>query len=142
MYCFACLMGGAGFIFTKENDADIMHDSALINLNIAKVLSENQFKGTLFYSSSACIYPSHIQEEENNPGLRRPMRFRQILIAAMVMRRFFSEIMFTAFARNKGLNVRIARFHNIYGPEGTFRGGKEKAPAAMCQKGYCRGAEW
>lgn len=134
VYVFCCLMGGANFIFTKENDAEIMHDSALMNLNIAKGLSEMNFKGTVFYSSSACVYPSHIQESPDNPGLKESDAIPANPDSCYGYEKLFSEIMYDAFRRNKGLNTRIARFHNIYGPEGTYKGGKEKAPAAMCRK--------
>lgn len=139
IYAFACLMGGAGFIFTKENDADIMADSALININIAKALSNINFKGKLFYSSSACIYPSHIQEDVNNPGLKESDAFPANPDSCYGYEKIFSELMFDSFLRNKNLDIRIARFHNIYGPEGTYKADKNgvdksKAPAAMCRK--------
>lgn len=134
VYCFACLMGGAEFVFTKENDADIMASSALMNINIVNVLSESNFKGKVFYSSSACIYPSHIQQEINNSGLKESDAWPANPDSCYGVEKIFSEKLYDAFLRNKGLDIRIARFHNIYGPEGTYKGGKEKAPAAMCRK--------
>lgn len=134
VYALCCLMGGANFIFTKENDADIMHDSALMNLNVAKALSDINFKGKLFYSSSACIYPSHIQEDINNPGLKESQAFPANPDSCYGYEKIFSEIMYDAYRRNKGLDIRIARFHNVYGPEGTYTEPKAKAPAAICRK--------
>ena len=134
IYCFACLMGGAGFIFTGTNDAEIMSDSALININMVRALGESNFKGKIFYSSSACIYPSHIQEETNNPGLRETDAWPANPDSVYGVEKLYSEKLYDSFLRNKGLDVRIARYHNIFGPEGTYRGGKEKAPAAMCRK--------
>ena len=134
IFCFACLMGGAGFIFTGTNDAEIMSDSALININIVKTLSESNFKGKVFYSSSACIYPSHIQEQINNPGLKETDAWPANPDSVYGVEKLFSEKLYDSFLRNRGIDIRIARYHNIFGPEGTYRGGKEKAPAAMCRK--------
>lgn len=135
VYCLACMMGGAGFVFTGNNDAQIMSDSALININIAKYLSANRFfKGKLFYSSSACVYPEYKQLDSFNPGLRESDAWPADPDSVYGLEKLFSEKLFDAFHRNYGLDIRIARFHNIYGPEGTYRGGKEKAPAAMCRK--------
>lgn len=131
---FACQMGGAQYVFTGENDADIMHDSALINLHIANWCRDNEFKGKLFYSSSACIYPQGIQSETDNPGLKESSAWPADPDSCYGVEKLFSERLYLAYARNYGLNVRIARFHNIYGPEGTYTGGREKAPAAMCRK--------
>lgn len=137
VYCFACLMGGAGFIFTGENDAEIMSDSALININVVRVLKEIDFKGRVFYSSSACMYA---QEKQNrlianeDRGLKESDAYPANPDSEYGWEKLFSERLYLAFAKNHGLDVRIARFHNIYGPEGTYKGGKEKAPAAMCRK--------
>jgi len=130
----ACQMGGAQYVFTGENDANIMHDSALINLNVCNVLREQEFKGVVFYSSSACIYPEHIQAETDNKGLKEKDAIPAAPDSCYGWEKLFSERLYLAYARNYGLNVRVARFHNIYGPEGTYKGGREKAPAAMCRK--------
>lgn len=134
IFAFACLMGGAGFVFTGEHDADILHDSALINLNIANVLAKTKFKGKLFYSSSACMYPQEIQQDYHNKGLKESDAYPLNPDSDYGLEKAFSERLYLAYQRNYGLNVRIARFHNIYGPEGTYKNGKEKAPAAMCRK--------
>lgn len=134
VYTFACLMGGAGFIFTGENDGQIMHDSALININMAEALRQQEFKGKLFYSSSACIYPQEIQNDYQNPGLKESDAYPLNPDSDYGLEKAYSERLFLAYSRNHGLDVRIARFHNIYGPEGTYQGGREKAPAAMCRK--------
>lgn len=131
---FACQMGGAQYVFTGENDADIMHDSALINLHIADWCRDNDFKGKLFYSSSACIYPQGIQSETDNPGLKESSAWPADPDSCYGVEKLFSERLYLAYSRNYGLDIRIARFHNIYGPEGTYQGGREKAPAAMCRK--------
>ena len=130
----ACQMGGAQYVFTGENDADIMHDSALINLNICNALKQQYFKGIVFYSSSACIYPEHIQTKTSNVGLKESDWSPASPDSCYGWEKLFSERLYLAYARNYRLNVRIARFHNIYGPEGTYKGGREKAPAAMCRK--------
>lgn len=139
IYCFACLMGGAAFVFSKTFDAEIMSDSALININVAQVLAENEYKGKLFYSSSACIYPSQIQESVDNRGLRESDAWPANPDSVYGLEKIFSESLYDAFARNHKLDIRIARFHNIYGEEGTYRADKNgvdksKAPAAMCRK--------
>ena len=133
IYQLAADMGGAGFVFTGENDADIMHNSATINLNVAHRASEMGV-GALFYSSSACIYPERNQMDENNPNCSEDSAYPVQPDSEYGWEKIFSERIFLAFARNKGLNVRIARFHNIFGPEGTWVGGREKAPAAVCRK--------
>lgn len=133
VYQLAADMGGAGYIFTGEHDADVMHNSAQINLNIAKLCTEHK-AGKVFYSSSACMYPQEIQRISNNNGLKEIDAYPANPDSEYGWEKLFSERMYLAFARNYGLNVRIARFHNIYGPEGTWKGGKEKAPAAMCRK--------
>jgi GDP-D-mannose 3', 5'-epimerase len=133
VYQLAADMGGAGYVFTGEHDANIMKNSALINLNVADISVRNGV-GKLFYSSSACIYPGHIQEEPNHPGLKETDAYPANPDSEYGWEKLFSERLYLSYARNFGLNVRIARFHNIYGPMGTWKGGKEKAPAAMCRK--------
>jgi len=127
-------MGGAGYVFVGDNDGEIIHDSALMNLNIAEVLKRQSFKGKIFYSSSACMYPQEIQGDTNNTGLKESDAYPLNPDSDYGLEKAFSERLFLAYARNYGLNVRIARFHNIFGPEGTYEGGKEKAPAALCRK--------
>jgi len=134
VYSFACQMGGAGYVFTGENDSDIMHDSALINLNILDSLAAQKFKGKIFYSSSACMYPQELQNEYNVSALKESDAYPGNPDSEYGWEKLFSERLYLAFARNKGIDVRIARFHNIFGPEGTYKGGREKAPAAMCRK--------
>lgn len=134
VYLFACQMGGAGYVFAKHHDADILHDSALINLNFAYFLGHGKFKGKIFYSSSACMYPQELQIDSDSKGLRESDAYPLNPDSDYGLEKAFSERLFLAYARNYGLNVRIARFHNIYGPEGTYQGGREKAPAAMCRK--------
>jgi nucleoside-diphosphate-sugar epimerase len=131
LYQFAADMGGAGFVFTGENDADIMHNSALINLN---VLSEASKIGRIFYSSSACMYPEHNQMSTKNPNCREDSAYPANPDSEYGWEKLFSERLFLAFMKNKGVSVRIARYHNIFGPEGTWFGGREKAPAAFCRK--------
>jgi len=133
LYQFAADMGGAGFIFTGENDADIMHNSALVNLNIAYECIKKGVK-RVFYSSSACMYPEHNQLDPNNPNCIEDSAYPANPDSEYGWEKLFSERLFLAFAKNKGLNVRIARYHNIFGPEGTWEGGREKAPAALCRK--------
>jgi nucleoside-diphosphate-sugar epimerase len=134
VYQLAADMGGAGFVFTGENDADIMHNSALINLNCLYYLKEKKFKGKVFYSSSACVYPEYRQTDPNNPGLKEEDAYPAQPDSEYGWEKLFSERMYLAFHRNYGIDVRIARFHNIFGPEGTYEGGREKAPAALCRK--------
>jgi len=133
VYQLAADMGGAGYIFTGEHDADVMHNSALINLNIAKLCVEHKV-GKVFYSSSACIYPAYNQEDPNNPKCSEDSAYPAMPDSEYGWEKLFSERLYLAFMRNYGLNVRIARFHNIFGPQGTWRGGREKAPAAICRK--------
>jgi GDP-D-mannose 3',5'-epimerase len=145
VYVFCCLMGGAGFVFTGEQDANIMHDSALMNLNFANTL--RNFKGRVFYSSSACMYPQEIQNNVKphiriGYGLKETDAYPANPDSEYGWEKLFSERLYLAYARNYNLNVRIARFHNIYGPEGTYKGGKEKAPAAMCRKVVECKKEW
>ncbi|MEK7628443.1 MAG: NAD-dependent epimerase/dehydratase family protein [Patescibacteria group bacterium] len=133
VYQLAADMGGAGFVFTGDNDAEILHNSAAINLNIARQASQVGV-GTLFYSSSACIYPERNQMDPENPNCEESSAYPAAPDSEYGWEKIFSERMYAAFARNKNLNVRIARFHNIFGPEGTWRGGREKSPAAICRK--------
>lgn len=133
VYQLAADMGGAGYIFTGEHDADVMHNSALINLNVAKEAVQKRVK-KLFYSSSACIYPEHNQLDPENPNCEESSAYPANPDSEYGWEKLFSERLFLSFMRNYGLNVRIARFHNVFGPQGTWIGGKEKAPAAMCRK--------
>ncbi len=132
VYQLAADMGGAGFIFTGENDADIMHNSAQININVAETLKHSKTK--LFYSSSACIYPEENQIDAQNPNCAEDSAFPANPDSEYGWEKLFSERLYTSYARNYGLNVRIARFHNIFGPLGTYIGGREKAPAAIARK--------
>ena len=134
IYCFACQMGGAQYVFTGDNDSDIMSDSALININILKAMVKFESKAKVFYSSSACIYPQELQRISNNSGLKESDAYPAHPDSDYGFEKLFSEHLFNAFARNKGIDIRIARFHNIFGVEGTWKGGREKAPAAMCRK--------
>ncbi len=133
VYQLAADMGGAGYIFTGNHDADIMHNSATINLNIAEQ-ARKVGVGTLFYSSSACIYPERNQVDPNNPDCSEESAYPAAPDSEYGWEKIFSERLFMAYARNHCMNVRIARFHNVFGPEGTWNGGKEKAPAATCRK--------
>lgn len=133
VYQLAADMGGAGFVFTGDNDAEIMHNSAAINIHVAKFAVKYGVK-KLFYSSSACMYPQEIQNDYHNPGLRESDAYPANPDSEYGWEKLFSERLFLAYKRNHGLDVRIARFHNIYGPYGTYQGGREKAPAAMCRK--------
>jgi GDP-D-mannose 3',5'-epimerase len=134
VYQFAADMGGAGYIFTGEHDADVMHNSASINLNIAHAIATRSPKTKAFYSSSACIYPAHNQVDPENPNCEESSAYPAAPDSEYGWEKLFSERMWRSFARNYGIDVRIARFHNIFGPYGTWDGGKEKAPAAMCRK--------
>ena len=133
VYQLAADMGGAGYIFTGENDANIMHNSALINLNIVERCLKNKI-GKVFYSSSACMYPAYNQEDPDNPKCSEDSAYPAAPDSEYGWEKLFSERLYLAFAKNYGMQVRIARYHNIFGPEGTWDGGKEKAPAAMCRK--------
>jgi len=133
IYQFAADMGGAGFVFTGENDADIMHNSAMINLNIAEQCVKKNIN-KVFYSSSACMYPEHNQLDPDNPNCTEDSAYPAAPDSEYGWEKLFSERLWFAFARNYGLNVRVARYHNIFGPEGTWDGGREKAPAAFCRK--------
>jgi len=139
IYQFAADMGGAGFIFTGENDADIMHNSASINLNLLEEQKKlNKDKKTnhtkIFYSSSACMYPEHNQLDPNNPDCREESAYPANPDSEYGWEKLFSERLYLTYNRNYGIPVRVARYHNIFGPEGTWDGGREKAPAAICRK--------
>jgi nucleoside-diphosphate-sugar epimerase len=133
IYQLAADMGGAGFVFTGNNDFDIMHNSALINLNIIEIAIKKNVK-KIFYSSSACIYPAYNQEDPQNPKCSEDSAYPAAPDSEYGWEKLFSERLYLSAARNKGLDVRIARFHNIFGPEGTWQGGREKAPAAISRK--------
>jgi nucleoside-diphosphate-sugar epimerase len=133
VYQLAADMGGAGFVFTGDNDAAIMHNSAMINLNIAETCKKNGIK-RIFYSSSACIYPAYNQTDPDNPRCTEESALPAEPDSEYGWEKLFSERLYLSYHRNYGMEVRIARFHNIFGPEGTWDGGKEKAPAALCRK--------
>jgi len=132
IYQLAADMGGAGYIFTGENDLNVMTNSAQINLHAVKWAIK--WKAKIFYSSSACMYPAYNQEDPSNPKCSEDSAYPADPDSEYGWEKLFSERLYLAAARNAGLNVRIARFHNIFGPEGTWKGGKEKAPAALCRK--------
>ena len=149
IYQFAADMGGAGYIFTGEHDAEIMHNSASINLNLLEEVRklnksygtnwdskplENRHTTKIFYSSSACMYPEHNQLDPNNPDCREESAYPANPDSEYGWEKLFSERLYLSYHRNYGIPVRIARYHNIYGPEGTWYGGREKAPAAICRK--------
>ncbi len=133
VYQLAADMGGAGYIFTGEHDADVMHNSAMINLNMLEAGVRAGVK-LFFYSSSACIYPEHNQLDADNPNCEESSAYPAAPDSEYGWEKLFSERLYFAYSRNHGLDVRVARFHNIFGPEGTWEGGREKAPAAMCRK--------
>lgn len=133
VYQLAADMGGAGYIFTGDNDAAVMQNSATINLNVAEACKAIGV-GRIFYSSSACIYPKHNQEDPSNPKCSEESAYPAFPDSEYGWEKLFSERLYLSYYRNHGLPVRIARFHNIFGPEGTWQGGKEKAPAALCRK--------
>ena len=133
VYQLAADMGGAGYLFSGEHDADVMHNSATINLNVAWQANNVGVK-KIFFSSSACIYPEYNQLDPDNPKLSEDSAYPAAPDSEYGWEKLFSERLYLSFHRNYGLNVRIARFHNIFGPEGTWRGGKEKAPAAISRK--------
>jgi len=133
IYQFAADMGGAGFVFTGENDADIMHNSALININVLEACLRRNSK-KIFYSSSACMYPEHNQSDPLNPNCEEATAYPANPDSEYGWEKLFSERLFLAFARNYNFDISIARYHNIFGPEGTWQGGREKAPAAICRK--------
>ncbi len=133
IYQLAADMGGAGYIFTGDNDANIMYNSSIINLNILREMVE---KGVnrIFYSSSACMYPEHNQADPSNPLLSEDSAYPANPDSEYGWEKLFSERLFLSFAKNYGIRVRIARFHNVFGPESSWTGGKEKSPAAICRK--------
>jgi GDP-D-mannose 3',5'-epimerase len=133
VYQLAADMGGALYIFTGEHDADVMHNSALINLNVARECVVKKV-GKIFYSSSACMYPEHNQLDPDNPNCEESSAYPANPDSEYGWEKLFSERLYLAYNRNYNLNVRVARFHNIFGPQGTWTGGKEKSPAAMCRK--------
>jgi len=133
VYQLAADMGGAGYVFIGENDADIMHNSALINLNMLEACHKRNIK-RIFYSSSACIYPEYNQKDPDNPNCSEDSAYPAQPDSEYGWEKLFSERLYLAFHRNYGMEVRIARYHNIFGPEGTWQGGREKAPAALCRK--------
>lgn len=133
VYQFAADMGGAGYIFTGEHDADVMHNSALVNLNVVRECVKNDVD-RVFYSSSACIYPEHNQLDPNNPNCVESSAYPANPDSEYGWEKLFSERLYESFSRNYGLTTRICRYHNIFGPMGTWNGGREKAPAAMCRK--------
>jgi nucleoside-diphosphate-sugar epimerase len=139
IYQFAADMGGAGYIFTGEHDADVMHNSATINLNVLSSIRQKNLefgvnRTTVFYSSSACMYPEHNQLDPDNPNCSEDSAYPANPDSEYGWEKLFSERLYFAYNRNYSIPVRIARFHNIYGPLGTWDGGKEKAPAAICRK--------
>lgn len=133
VYQFAADMGGAGFVFTGENDADIMHNSSMINLNMLDACHRRNVK-RIFYSSSACIYPEYNQKDPDNPNCEENSAYPANPDSEYGWEKLFSERLYFAFHRNFGMEIRIARYHNIFGPEGTWDAGREKAPAALCRK--------
>jgi len=133
VYQLASDMGGAGYIFTGENDASIMHNSATINLNTLEIGTRAGIR-KFFYSSSACIYPEYNQRDPQNPKCSEDSAYPAAPDSEYAWEKLFSERLYLAFKRNRDVQVRIARFHNIFGPEGTWKGGREKAPAAICRK--------
>ena len=133
IYQLAADMGGAGFVFTGENDAAIMHNSALINLNVLEEAKQKKVK-KIFYSSSACMYPEYNQLDPDNPKCSEDSAYPAAPDSEYGWEKLFSERLYLTYNRNHGIEVRIARFHNIFGPQGTWEGGREKAPAAVCRK--------
>ena len=139
IYQFAADMGGAGYIFTGDHDADVMNNSATINLNVLCSLKNlNELKEVnktkIFFSSSACIYPEHNQLDPDNPDCREESAYPAAPDSEYGWEKLFSERLYFAYHRNYGIPVRVARYHNIFGPEGTWKGGREKSPAAICRK--------
>jgi len=133
IYQLAADMGGAGFVFTGENDADIMHNSAMINLNVVEASVKAGVK-KIFYSSSACMYPERNQMDPDNPNCKEDSAYPAEPDSEYGWEKLFSERFYLAANRNYGIDIRIARFHNIFGPEGSWKDGREKAPAAFCRK--------
>jgi GDP-D-mannose 3',5'-epimerase len=133
VYQLAADMGGAGYIFTGENDANVMHNSATINLNVLEECRKRNIR-RVFYSSSACMYPEHNQLDPDNPNCAEDSAYPANPDSEYGWEKLFSERLYLAYNRNHGMQCRVARYHNIFGPEGTWDGGREKAPAAMCRK--------
>ena len=133
VYQLAADMGGAGFIFTGENDADIMHNSATINLNVLDACYKRSIR-RIFYSSSACMYPAYNQEDPDSPNCEESSAYPAAPDSEYGWEKLFSERLYLTYGRCYGMDVRVARYHNIFGPEGTWTGGREKAPAALCRK--------
>jgi len=133
VYQLAADMGGAGFVFTGDHDCEIMHNSAMINLNMVDICSGVGVK-QMFYSSSACIYPEYNQMDPDSPKCSEDSAYPAAPDSGYGWEKLFSERLYLAYQRNTRIRIRIARFHNIFGPEGTFQGGREKAPAAICRK--------
>jgi nucleoside-diphosphate-sugar epimerase len=133
VYQLAADMGGAGYIFTGEHDADIMHNSVTINLNVLRAMVKSGCK-KVFYSSSACMYPEHNQIDPDNPVLSEDSAYPANPDSEYGWEKLFSERLYMTYAKNYGIDVRIARFHNVFGPNGSWNNGKEKAPAALCRK--------
>ena len=133
VYQLAADMGGAGFVFTGENDADIMHNSGMVNFNVLDACYKSRVD-RVFYSSSACMYPAYNQTDPDNPNCEESSAYPAAPDSEYGWEKLFSERLYLAYARCHGIKVRIARYHNIFGPEGTWTGGREKAPAAMCRK--------
>jgi nucleoside-diphosphate-sugar epimerase len=133
VYQLAADMGGAGYIFTGDNDADIMHNSATINLNVLDAMRQHGVK-RVFYTSSACMYPAYNQEDPDNPLLSEDSAYPAAPDSEYGWEKLFSERLYMSYARNYGIEVRIARLHNVFGPYGSWNNGKEKAPAALCRK--------
>jgi nucleoside-diphosphate-sugar epimerase len=133
VYQLAADMGGAGYIFTGDNDADVIHNSSLCNLNVLDA-SRDASINKIFYSSSACIYPEYNQLDPDNPKCSEESAYPAAPDSDYGWEKLFSERLYFAYQRNYGIDVKVARFHNIFGPQGTWTGGKEKAPAAMCRK--------
>lgn len=133
VYQFAADMGGAGFVFTGEHDAEIMHNSAQVNLNVLEAARQETI-GRIFYSSSACMYPEYNQLDPDNPRCSEDSAYPAAPDSEYGWEKLFSERLYFAYARNHGFTVRVARYHNIFGPEGSWNDGREKAPAALCRK--------
>jgi GDP-D-mannose 3', 5'-epimerase len=133
VYQLAADMGGAGYIFTGEHDADVMHNSATINLNVVDLCHKRNVK-KIFYSSSACMYPAYNQEDPLNPKCSEDSAYPAAPDSEYGWEKLFSERVYLSFRRNYGMDTHVARYHNIFGPQGTWDGGKEKAPAAVCRK--------
>jgi len=133
VFQLAADMGGAGFVFTGEHDADLVTNSAMINLNVARVAAQSDI-GVLFFSSSACVYPSYNQLDPDNIKISEDTAFPANPDSVYGWEKLFSEIVYDSYRRNYNLDIRIARFHNVYGEKGTWKGGREKSIAALCRK--------